>query len=367
MPGETLSFDVYANDRASATFRKLGLAASNASGDVRTLGDRLDKLGTRVSTARVGLEGNKEARVELDKLDVKLIRLGNKVANPNITVEGKIKALADIAAVDLAMDRLNKKFAHRSLLNRLSFGALGQAAGPGIASAGGGAAGGGAQAGGGLAGGLFSNPVTGTAAIAAGLASLPFLAQAAAGGITFALGGAFAAIAAYGASKNKAVEKSFDHLKNTAMHDLRDIGKPFIPVMDSIFRTAGRVLDSLTPVFRAAAKIMAGPFKLFADTLLKSFKQPAVAQSIKDIAGAFGAILKALAPQLPGDIAAVATGITRIANIDRAEPAGVRRLHQLPDPRCRVHPVDDLRADEHRELHREALHPGADGHPQGFR
>jgi hypothetical protein len=129
MPSETLSFDIFANDRASATFRRLGLAASNASGDVRTLGDRLDKLGTKVSTARVKLDGNKEANAELDKLDVKLIRLGNKVASPNITVEGKIKALADIAAVDLAMDRLNEKFARPSIVGRLGAGLLGSLGG----------------------------------------------------------------------------------------------------------------------------------------------------------------------------------------------------------------------------------------------
>jgi hypothetical protein len=115
---ESLSFNIFANDRASETFRRLGLAAKDASGDVRTLGDRLDKLGTRVSAARVKLDGNKEANAELDKLDVKLIRLGQKVASPDITVEGKIRALADIAAVDVAMDKLNKKFAKQSLATK---------------------------------------------------------------------------------------------------------------------------------------------------------------------------------------------------------------------------------------------------------
>jgi hypothetical protein len=135
---QSLSFDIFANDRASETFRRLGLAADNAAGDVKDLGDRLTKLGTRVTTARLELKGDKEAGVELDKLDVKLIRLGGKVANPSITVEGKIRALADIAAVDLAMDKLNAKHARPSLLSSLGGGLLGAAgaAGPGLGAAG---------------------------------------------------------------------------------------------------------------------------------------------------------------------------------------------------------------------------------------
>jgi len=146
---ESLSFDVFANDRASATFRRLGLAADDAAGNVRQLGDRLDKLGTRVSTARVGLDGDKEASAELDKLDVKLIRLGKKVANPNIDVEGQAKAIADISAIDLALDKLDGRTAtvtvdvdrHKGIFSRLG-GLLGGGAGGAGGAAGAGGLGG---------------------------------------------------------------------------------------------------------------------------------------------------------------------------------------------------------------------------------
>jgi hypothetical protein len=318
---QSLSFDIFANDRASETFRKLGLAADNASGDVRELGERLDKLGTRVSTARVALEGDKEANIDLDKLDVKLIRLGNKVADPNITVEGKVKALADIAVVDLALDKLDAKHAtpevsvHRGVLSRLG-GLLG-GGGAGGAAAGGAAGGGAARSFGNLTGAFAALPTpVQVGLIGTALAALPFLAQAAAGAITVGLGGALTGIGVIAAMKIRSVKESFKDLTTSANANLHNIGLSFAPAMESIFRHVSRLFGTLTPVIKS----LAGPFKIFSDALLNAFMQPAVTKSLQLVATAFGDILKALAPQLAGDIQVVATGISQIAKAVAANP-----------------------------------------------
>ena len=159
-----------------------------------------------------------------------------------------------------------------------------------------------------------------TAGVVAALAALPGVAQIAGAGITGALGAAFAGLAVYGASKTKAVQDSFASLKTHASADLAQIGVAFVPVMTSILGTARSVMDKLTPVFAGAAKIMAKPVKDFGDALLSAFNQPAVKASIDAIAKAFGAILRALTPQLAGDIGAIANGFTNIANAVAKNP-----------------------------------------------
>ncbi len=308
----SIEYIVRATDAASGVFARI---AASADGLDKQLGD----LSKRIATPSVDL---KDAKFTLGMLNAakRLDKLSAMVAAPGVDVD-TAKAQTEILRITAMLDRLDAKrvsvdvAVHRSVLSRLSFGALGGAAG-GAA----GAAGGAAQGAGGLAGGIFSNPVTATAAIAAGLASLPFIAQAAAGGITLALGGALSGIAILGAIKAKSVQNSFAGLAKTANADLVKIGRPFVPVLNSIAATAGKVLGGLAPVFKSAAQIMAGPFKLFADTLLKAFNQPAVATSIRAVASAFGAILKALAPQLGSDIRDIAIGITNIAQAVSKNP-----------------------------------------------
>jgi hypothetical protein len=286
--------------------------------DIRALSDKLTELDSKVTTARVDLKGNKEAGAELDKLDVKLIRLGKKVASPNITVEGKAGALADIGAVDLAMDRLNKKFAGGSFFKRTStWGGLGRTlAGvlPGVSSAGGGAAGGTAQAAGGSAGGILSNPYAVTGIAAAALTALPFLAQAAAGAITIGLGGALTGIGILSAAQAKRVKADWTGLFGQTGAELRQVAQPFVGALKQISQVAQSVLPSIMESLVGPMKILAPAFQAFSDALLRTFTQPAVATSLQAVAKAFGDILKALAPQLAGDIKDVATGIERIAN-----------------------------------------------------
>ena len=106
---ERLVFDLLANDRASEGFKAAGRAASAAADDVKGLQHRLDEISAKSAKARVGLEGNKEALAQLDKLDVKLLTVGKRRANPNIKLEGALRANLELAGLDAELDKLNQK------------------------------------------------------------------------------------------------------------------------------------------------------------------------------------------------------------------------------------------------------------------
>ena len=107
MAGESLNFDIFARLREDG-FAKAGKAASAASDDVLNLAKRLDELGKKSATARVGLAGDKEALAQLDKLDLKLLTVGRRVVDPEITLHGAAKAQAEIAALEVSLDKLGK-------------------------------------------------------------------------------------------------------------------------------------------------------------------------------------------------------------------------------------------------------------------
>jgi len=173
----------------------------------------------------------------------------------------------------------------------------------------------------GLMDAIKSNPwIMGGVGAAIAIAT-PLIAQAMAGMLVFGLGAGIAAMAIYGASHAKSVVAIFDKLKVDVNKDLTDIGKSFVPVLDSILSTAIGVLAKLTPIFAAAARVISGPFKEFADTLLTTFESPAVKSSIEAIASAFGKLLTALTPTLAADANAIAKGITNVANAVGKNPA----------------------------------------------
>jgi Transglycosylase SLT domain len=154
------------------------------------------------------------------------------------------------------------------------------------------------------------------------LGSLPFAGQALAGGGIGLLGAGLAGLGIAGATGigatkptagQAATAAQFTKFSTSAQADLAKIGVAFIPVMDNIFRTATSVLGRLTPVFAGAERIIAGPFQMFSDTILRSFESPQVASSIQNVAKAFGDILVALAPDIPGIVNSFADAIERIA------------------------------------------------------
>jgi hypothetical protein len=110
------------------------------------------------------------------------------------------------------------------------------------------------------------------------------------------------------------------NLTSDAQDSIKVIGASFVPVLTEIFGLADKVLLKMTPVFAAAEKVISGPFKLFADAIIKSFGDPQVQQSIKVVAKAFGDILTAFTPDIPGIINSFADAITRIANAVAKNP-----------------------------------------------
>jgi len=292
----SIQYVVNAVDSASGVFAKI---AASADGLDRQLAD----LSKRVATPEVDL---KDAKFTLGMVNAakRLDKLSAMVADPSVDVDTG-KAQLEILKITAMLDRLDAKHVDVGV-------------GVGGAAAGGGALG----RFGNLTGAFAALPTPAMiGAIAAAIAALPFVAQAAAGGIVAALGGAFAGLGVLAASKSQGVQKSFHAMAASIGNDMRyNIGKPLVPVLENILGVARRVFHSMAGTFHDAMQLMAPDIKVFGDTLLRSFKQPAVKQSILDIASAFGAVLRALAPQLPGDIKDVAIGITRIANTIKDNP-----------------------------------------------
>lgn len=364
MADETLRFDIIGNDRASSAFSRAGESAGTLSRHMDEAARSSAILDEALKKQNIATRASADASLSLAKADGILaeaehvLRDGALEADFALKKQGDgFKALSEKAKkstleVTAAAEEMRRRFpelkvkidtaeAKRKLaildadtktaVDRINKN-LSAAGGGGIFSkiggmfggAGGGAGGAAGGAGAALPGGL---PLIGgmgvpgaVAAAVAAIAALPFIAQQAASGITVALGGALAGIGVMGAMKTKSVKDSFASLKKEASADLAQIGKPFVPVMNGILRTAKSTMDKLTPVFRGAERVIAGPFRQFGDTLIKSFSQPAVRTSIDAVAVAFGKLLNALTPQLPGMIKSIANGITNIAHAVSANP-----------------------------------------------
>ncbi len=299
---------VSATDAASAVFKKIALSADG-------LDRQLADLSKRIATPEVDL---KDAKFQLGMVNAakRLDKLSAMVADPSVDVD-TAGAQLEILRITAMLDRLDARHVdvsvgvHQSVLSRLG----------GLLGGGGAAAGGAASAGGGgILSGLPGIGSLGTsggiAAIGAALAALPFIAQAAAGGIVTALGGGLIGVGVIAAMRLNKVKASFRDLTKSADSNFKDIGRSFAPAMESIFRHVARLFGTLAPVIKS----LAGPFKIFSDALLNAFMQPAVTRSLQAVATAFGDILKALAPQLAGDIGAIAAGITNIAQAVSANP-----------------------------------------------
>lgn len=108
MAGERLDFDIFARLREDG-FAKAAKAAGGASDEVLKLAGQLDKLGAKSTKARVGLEGDKEALAQLDKLQLKMLKVGGQLIDPKIDLKGTAKAQAELAALDASMDKLDGK------------------------------------------------------------------------------------------------------------------------------------------------------------------------------------------------------------------------------------------------------------------
>jgi hypothetical protein len=98
----TIQYVVNAVDAASATFERIAGSADHVL-------EKLDEISHKTAEARIRLEGDKEATLAIDKLDLKMAKLGQRVAQGKIGVEGQARALLDIRKLELEMDKLSAK------------------------------------------------------------------------------------------------------------------------------------------------------------------------------------------------------------------------------------------------------------------
>src|SRR5205823_1269458 len=92
------------------------------------------------------------------------------------------------------------------------------------------------------------------------LAALPALSVAAAGAITFGLGGALAAVAVVAATKSKVVKDAFAALGSDASAAARDWAQPWVGSLEFVVQHARTVLAQLSPTFRQTFANMAPVF-----------------------------------------------------------------------------------------------------------
>ena len=299
---------------------------------------------------KAALDSLPKAKIDADSTDAdrKVAELRARLEELSHTdvIDSKA-AMRELAVIDAGLKDLSRNAdirvrfnttearAQLALLNR----DLGKAgSGGGVVSRLGGLFGGGgaaAAAGGAASGGTSGLPVIGNAlgalppeaqaAVIGGIGtavavSLPFIGQMVAGAVVTGFGAGLAGLAIYGAAQYAPVTKAFDAVKTKFSDDLKAIGKAFVPVLISIAGVITGVLHTLTPVFAAAAGVISKPFQEFADALIRSFGDPAVQQSVKVVAVAFGGLLKALTPDIPGIVDGIAGGITSIANAVAKNP-----------------------------------------------
>ena len=290
---------------------KLDADATDADRKVAELRARMEELLGK----EIGVDiSSKEAMAEILKIDTGLEEVRKSSKDIKVTFDTK-EARAQLAL----LRRDAGASSGGGVLSSIGglFGGAGAAA-PALATSGAPAA---AESGGTLSAiaGAASSAVI-PVIIGAIVAAAPFIAQAIGGTIIFALGAALVGVGAIGAIMSGKLTAQFSKFTAGAKKDLISIGAAFIPVLSNIMTVAGQVLNTLTPVFKAVMGAIAGPFRLFVDTILKAFTQPAVVTSIKAVGTAFGAILTAFTPDIPGIFRSFAQAITAIAQAISKNP-----------------------------------------------
>src|SRR5215469_11004910 len=142
---------------------------------------------------------------------------------------------------------------------------------------------GGESAGMGLSG-LLTSPAAITAMVAAGIAVLPFILQAAGSIIIGTMGTGILGLGIIGAQMGGKLAKPEAHFGADFSSFLKQSGAPLVPVLTQILNFAGSLMKTLTPTFVQAMKDIAPAFQQFADAFIKALMQPGVQKAIIDLA-----------------------------------------------------------------------------------
>lgn len=160
----------------------------------------------------------------------------------------------------------------------------------------------------------------------AALAALPFIAQAAAGAIIFGLGGALTGIGILAARGVRSVRYQFSQLSVETAADFAKLGTAFGPALTTILSAARTFVPQFIASFRPALQAIAGPLASLGVMIAGNLASPQVAGSLRAVGQAFGGILKALTPMVPGMFTAISDGFTNIARAVAKNPKPIADL-----------------------------------------
>lgn len=277
--------------------------AAAAKAQMKDIAEQARALGRMDPTISVKVDKDGAARLRAMRLQLDALKLAGDTA-------GLRNLARDISGIGRATDDPRLKLAAL----RLQLSALGTAGGGSTAIPAGVP---------GLGG--MSVPAA-IAAVLAGLAALPFLAQAAAGALTFGLGGALVAIGVYAEMGSKGVKKQLTGLQKILTDTFHGLTPAFGQALRTILSGAQTFLPQFIRDFGPALSAIAGPLKSLAVMFEGSLASPQVADSLRALGQAFGGILKALTPAIPGIMTAIADGFTNLFRAVAKNPKAIADL-----------------------------------------
>lgn len=152
----------------------------------------------------------------------------------------------------------------------------------------------------------------------------PVAAAAAAGAITFGVGGALAGIGILAASKSEEVQEAFARLKKSVVADVKEWAEPFQGELVEIAAIADRTFDSLGPHLRDAFADLAPVVTRFVDSTAEGFER--FGPLIDDFVDGFEAVAGDLGSRMPQILDNLADGLSAIAQAAQENPEAFGEL-----------------------------------------
>jgi hypothetical protein len=169
-----------------------------------------------------------------------------------------------------------------------------------------------------------AGPYGAIAALGAAIVALPTIAAAAGAGMVLGIGGGLAGIGIKAALANKKVQSAFSKTKTHVTSELKEMAKPFEPVLIRIAQRASKTFDSFRPALESAFKKMAPAIDRFSVNFFKAFKN--LIPAIKPVTAAFTDLLDQIGPRLPGIFKNIADAVIDVANALRKNPEAISRV-----------------------------------------
>jgi hypothetical protein len=161
------------------------------------------------------------------------------------------------------------------------------------------------------------------------VAAAPFIGQIVGSAIVGFLGAGLAGFGIAGAIMSGKLTTPLKDMSDAFKTFMTTIGGPMVPVLAAVLDVISKTVTTLTPVFKGAQEIIAGPLQNFLTAIVKSFGLPAVAASIDAVARAFAAILNAITPTVDTNMTNVANAITKLADKITNNPTAIANFFTI--------------------------------------